>query len=146
MYKIARNLTVLGAGLSASAIVGWLLLRESKRRQSALPVVVKSQARAPESVEGVGIRLPLAVRDEAEEPAPAASGEMPDDLTRIKDIGPRFAEALHAIGITRFAQLAEQSPEALAERLVLHVNVGPHRIREKDWIGQAARLAKGSGP
>lgn len=141
MYKTARNLTVLGLGLGTSAVVGWLLLRESKRQDVNGTVTVKSQ-RTMGDAEEMEIVLPLdALTDEdsiiiaSSEPS---DGE--DDLTQINDIGPRFAEALAALGITTFSQLAQQTPEALAERLADHVSVRAQRIRDKDWIGQAAQL------
>jgi predicted flap endonuclease-1-like 5' DNA nuclease len=136
MYKTARNLTVLGAGLSASMVVGWLLLRQSKRaKEAARGVVVKSQIRSSQPDEIPQIVLPLDVL----EPEPQAGD---DDMTQIKDIGPRFATALGAIGITRWSQLAEQTPETLAEKLAPHVTVTAQRIRTRNWIGQAAQLAK----
>lgn len=138
MYKTARNLTVLGVGLSASMVVGWLLLRESKRAKEAARVIVKSQIRTAQPDEIPQILLPLDVLQEKEEPAVEAA----DDLTQIKDIGPRFAAALAAVGITRLAQLAEQTPENLAEKLAPHIAVTAQRIRTRNWIGQAARLAK----
>ncbi|RPI99654.1 MAG: DUF4332 domain-containing protein, partial [Chloroflexi bacterium] len=65
-----------------------------------------------------------------------------DDLTQIDGIGRTFADALHAIGIRRFEQLAQQKPDDLAERLAAYTSVTAQRIRNKDWIGQAKRLAK----
>jgi predicted flap endonuclease-1-like 5' DNA nuclease len=128
MVKATRNLVVLGIGLSISAIVGWLLLKENKRgKEVASIITVKSQISSPEVEE-----IPLALQPEEA-----------DDFTQIKDIGPRFAQALQTVGITRFEQLAKQTPETLAARLAGHVTVRAQRIRSNDWIGQAARLAKG---
>ncbi len=75
-----------------------------------------------------------------EEPDHAAAAE--DDFTQIDGIGRTFADALHTIGIHRYEQLAKQTPDALAERLAHHTSVTAQRIRNKDWIGQAKRLAK----
>jgi predicted flap endonuclease-1-like 5' DNA nuclease len=140
--KTARNMTVLGIGLGISAVVGWLLLKESKRAKEVTRLTIKSQMRSPEPENFPHIVLPLEALEDNEDTVPAADAE--DDLTKINDIGPRFARALATIGITRYAQLAAQTPEALAGRLAPHVNVRAQRIRDKDWIGQAARLA-GSG-
>ena len=142
MYKTARNLTVLGVGLSISAIVGWLLLRESKRGREVLRLTIKSQGRTSEPKDLPEIVLPLESLESRSEPVAGTSDMPSDDLTQIRDIGPRFAEALKAIGITGFAQLAEQTPEGLAKQLAPHIAVRSQRIRTKDWIGQAARLAK----
>lgn len=141
MHKIAQKLTVLGIGLGTSAVVGWLLLRESKRQDSAGTVVVKSQRHAGEPDE-IEIVVPLdTINDEENIVLTTVDNEeYEDDLTQINDIGPRFAEALKASGITQFSQLAQQTPESLSERLANHVTVRPQRIRDKDWIGQAAQM------
>jgi predicted flap endonuclease-1-like 5' DNA nuclease len=132
MYKTTRYLSLLGIGLSASAFVGWLLLRENKRAREGTSVTIKSQ-RASETAEPPQIVLPLADLESDEEVS------LVDDLTELKDIGPRFAEALRQAGITRFAQLAKETPEGLAERLAPYVTVRSGRIRENNWIGQAAQ-------
>ena len=148
MYKAARNLAVLGTGLGISAVVGWLFLREHRRTQNDdASVLVKSQLR-DDPVEMPNIVLPL---DTLTEPhiedtvttKASITAESKDDLTLINDIGPRFAEALHAIGITNYVQLAAQYPEPLAEKLLPHVRVTAQRIQDKNWVGQAAQLAKG---
>ena len=139
MFKTARNLIALGIGLSTSAVVGWLLLKESKRQQKSGEVTVSSQRRSPEAESLPAIKLPLEALEEA---APQQADAEPDDLTRINGIGPRYAEALATVGITRFEQLAAQTPEALAELLAPYVRVRAEQISERDWIGQAARLAQ----
>jgi predicted flap endonuclease-1-like 5' DNA nuclease len=138
MHKTARNLTALGFGLGVSAVVGWLLLRESKRGKKLPAITVKSRRHDAGSDDMPPIVLPLEALENPEKLAE-------DDLTQIKDIGPRFAAALRAIGITRLEQLASQTPESLAEQLTPHITVRPQRIRDRDWIGQAAqRVAKRS--
>jgi hypothetical protein len=144
MHKTARNLTALGLGLSVSAIVGWLLLRESKRGRELPIITVKSRSHDVGLDDMPPIVLPLDALDASdEEPAAAAKQADDDDLTQINDIGPRFAAALRAVGITRFGQLAAQTPETLAELLTPHVTVRPQRIHDKNWIGQAAQKAAG---
>ncbi len=143
MYKAVRNSIVLGAGLAASAVVGWLLLKESKRGKLAARFLVRSRVHEAGPEPLPEIRLPLDTLET--EPAPAAEAVMPgDDFTLIKDIGPRFAQALRDAGIVSFAQLAAMTPETLAERLAPFVAVRPQRIRNNDWIGQAKQLANSS--
>ncbi|MAS33212.1 MAG: hypothetical protein CL610_04345 [Anaerolineaceae bacterium] len=63
----------------------------------------------------------------------------PDALTEIDGIGPAFAQALNAIGIHTFAELARQNPDDLAAQLPARINAD--RIRRDGWIEQAQRLA-----
>lgn len=61
----------------------------------------------------------------------------PDNLTDLKGIGPAYAQALNAIGIQSFEQLARQDVDSLAARLTM-VRVSAARIRRDRWIEQAA--------
>jgi len=65
----------------------------------------------------------------------------PDDLTRIKGLGPKAAGQLKLLGITRFAQLAALGP---SESTALDEQMGVFRGRlERDrWIDQARYLAR----
>jgi len=66
----------------------------------------------------------------------------PDDLTRIKGLGPKAAGQLKLLGITRFAQLGGLGT---AESAALDEQMGVFRGRlERDrWIEQARYLARG---
>jgi predicted flap endonuclease-1-like 5' DNA nuclease len=64
-----------------------------------------------------------------------------DDLKWIRGVGPRNEAMLHELGIWRFAQIADWSPEN-AEWISRHINF-PGRIAREDWIGQARLLAGG---
>lgn len=144
MVKTVRNLTVLGAGLGVSAVVGWLLLRESKRSKIAERIIVRSRAHstAAEPVAAIVLPLDKIALDLEQAPPPTP---VTDDFTLIKDIGPRFAQALCDAGITRFAQLAALTPETLSDQLAPFVTVRAQRIRSRDWIGQAQQLAASAG-
>lgn len=144
MIKKAWSAAVLGLGLGVSAVVGWLILRESKRKEDARTVTVKSQVGgAPEEMQP--IVLPReALEERAEEPEAAEAPEGVDDFTRIRGIGPRFAQALRDAGITTFAALARETPDSLAELMAPYVAVRPQRIRDFDWIGQAKAHARAS--
>ncbi len=139
MFKTARNLIALGIGLGTSAVVGWLLLKESKRQQEESEVTVSSRRRSPEPEASAAIKLPPEALEEA---ALTANDAEPDDFTQINGIGPRYAQALVEAGITRFEQLAAQTPETLAELLAPYARVRAERINDNDWIGQASQLAQ----
>lgn len=144
MIKKAWSAAILGLGLGASAIVGWLFLRESRRKEDAHTVTVKSQVGgAPEEMQP--IVLPREALEESAEETDAL--DLPvgaDDFTRIRGIGPRFAQALRDGGITSYEALAKETPDSLAERMAPYALVRPQRIRDFDWIGQAKTLAQGT--
>lgn len=74
----------------------------------------------------------------ASEPAPAPAA--PDDLTRMKGVGPRLADRLASVGITRFTQLAALTPED-ADALDAKLGDFQGRIHRDRWIEQAGYLA-----
>lgn len=83
--------------------------------------------------------------EKAADAAPAAlfsapEGE-PDDLKKISGVGPVLEKKLHALGITKYAQVA-----AFTEDDVSRVDDAlsfKGRIGREDWIGQAKTLAEG---
>lgn len=76
--------------------------------------------------------------DDAEAEAP------PDDLRRIKGIGPAVEARLHELGVQHYTQIAgwsEAEIDAMAEQLGRQGS----RIRNDDWVSQARQLLAG-GP
>lgn len=71
----------------------------------------------------------------------SADGE-PDDLTRLKGLGPKAAAQLKLLGITRYAQLASLDSGQLAS-LDEKMGVFRGRIERDRWIEQARYLARG---
>ncbi len=72
--------------------------------------------------------------------AAAKEAATPDDLTRIKGIGPAVARQLEAHGIRSFRQIAALSEDELAaiDEKLTSIKGGCFR---DDWIGQAKALA-----
>lgn len=72
----------------------------------------------------------------------SGAGGAPDDLQRIKGVGPKLAEMLEERGFHRFEQLAQLSPQEIA---MIDEQLGPFRGRlSRDRIvEQAAFLARG---
>ncbi|MBN1964973.1 MAG: DUF4332 domain-containing protein [Anaerolineae bacterium] len=147
-----------GWGLLAGVLLGllaggmilalWLLLRRQVGDEPEHAVRIPPRP--------ADLNIPLPGSNEIEIPLdPLLPQPMPDaepaaaqvdDLERVDGIGPKYAAALRAIGITSFAQLAGQDPDALAEALQAQgVRVIGDSVRQKDWIGQAARFATGEG-
>ena len=65
-----------------------------------------------------------------------------DDLTRLKGVGPRLAEALAAQGFVRFEQIAGLNPNEV-ERLDTQLGAFRGRITRDRIVEQAAYLARG---
>jgi NADH-quinone oxidoreductase subunit E len=72
--------------------------------------------------------------------APRASG--PDDLKRIKGVGPKLEAMLHGLGFYHFDQIAAWTPEAVAW-VDSHLEGLSGRVSRDDWVGQAKALASG---
>jgi predicted flap endonuclease-1-like 5' DNA nuclease len=64
-----------------------------------------------------------------------------DDLCIIKGIGPKFADALHDVGFTRFEQLAHLTPTEI-ERLDQRLGTFGGRITRDRIVEQADYLAR----
>jgi len=65
-----------------------------------------------------------------------------DDLSRIKGIGPRFAETLNGLGFTRYDQIAALTPTEV-ERLDAQLGAFRGRIARDRIVEQADYLARG---
>ena len=68
--------------------------------------------------------------------------EASDDFTRMKGVGPKFVEALHALGITRFDQLARLTA-AEVERIDSQLGAFRGRLQRDRVVEQADYLARG---
>jgi len=64
-----------------------------------------------------------------------------DDLCRLKGVGPKFAEALQAIGFTRFDQIAALTPTEV-ERLDARLGTFAGRLSRDRIVEQADYLAR----
>jgi predicted flap endonuclease-1-like 5' DNA nuclease len=72
----------------------------------------------------------------------SGKGEMADDFLRLKGVGPKLADLLHARGFVRFEQLAHLTSEEID---LLDQQVGPFagRIKRDRIVEQAAFLERG---
>jgi predicted flap endonuclease-1-like 5' DNA nuclease len=69
------------------------------------------------------------------------TGKPDDDLILIKGVGPKFADALQALGFHRFEQLAQLSPTEI-ERLDAQLGAFSGRITRDRIVEQANYLAR----
>lgn len=73
----------------------------------------------------------------------AAEGvEEADDLRRIKGLGPKMLTLLHALGVTRYAQIASWNDADLDE-LDTKLGAFAGRPRRDNWVEQARLLSDG---
>ena len=67
--------------------------------------------------------------------------EPQDDLCRLKGVGPKFADALHALGFYRFEQIANLTPTEI-ERIDPQLGAFRGRLTRDRIVEQAAYLAR----
>ena len=105
----------------------------------------------PEGLAGIGEAVaatitPQTVAAEPFDEAPAEPTRAPatgsDDLTRIKGLGPKLADQLRELGVTRLDQIASWD-DAEIDRIDARLGRFQGRIRRDDWTGQARLLAAG---
>lgn len=75
-------------------------------------------------------------------PAPVAAAEEPDNLLRLKGIGPKVNAILNELGVTRYAQIAAWTEEDIA-RIDPRLGNFSGRIVRDQWVDQARYLAAG---
>lgn len=69
-------------------------------------------------------------------------GGRPDDLKRLKGVGPRLEGLLHSFGIYHFHQIAAWGPDEIAW-FDSNMEGFRGRVVREDWVGQARVLAAG---
>ena len=118
---------------------------KTAKPKTAAKSPAKASAKAPEKKTGKKTAAPRKAAKAATRTAPARKGAAaagkPDDLKRIKGVGPRIEEKLVAAGITRYAQIAEWTKKDVAEWGEKLSFAG--RIEREDWVAQAKKLASG---
>ncbi len=128
---IARSSTDHGADLGAQV-------------QAPIEEVVAAEPVAAEPVaEEAPVAEPVPVakaESEASKPMFVAPEGEPDDLKKISGVGPVIEKKLHALGITKYAQVAAFTTQEI-EQVDADLNF-KGRIERDDWLKQAAQLAK----
>jgi predicted flap endonuclease-1-like 5' DNA nuclease len=71
----------------------------------------------------------------------AGEAEPGDDFCRMKGVGPKFADALHALGFTRFEQIAHLTPTEI-ERIDVQLGAFSGRLTRDRVVEQADYLAR----
>ncbi|WP_150290192.1 hypothetical protein [Sphingobium estronivorans] len=110
---------------------------------AAAPVVPVAPPPAPEPVE-VAAAEPVAAAPAPipVSPAVTAAADGPDDLLKLKGVGPKLNMLLIELGVTRYAQIAGWSDTDIA---AIDARLGNFRGRpvRDHWVDQATYLAAG---
>jgi predicted flap endonuclease-1-like 5' DNA nuclease len=143
---MSNTTLIIATIIAILAVIGlFLLLRKPTQRVtlSDSPPLAAAPRPAPAKEEGHGLAdgAAAAVLDVS---GPVVGGDahpdLPsDDLTRIKGLGPKAQGVLNAIGIHRYAQLAELDPAQAAE-VDARLGAFKGRLFRDRWIDQARFL------
>jgi predicted flap endonuclease-1-like 5' DNA nuclease len=111
----------------------WLRYQDDKDMSPGGPIELKGQ----EPAQPPPLQKPDPLTPSA---APKVSSAKPDDLTRIKGIGPKTANAFQQAGISSFRKLAESSYQEITDVL----KQANYRLLDPStWIEQAQLAADG---
>jgi len=106
-------------------------MQQSHRERGEL---AREAASAASDVTGELLRAPVH-RELSGEAVPG------DDFCRMKGVGPKFADQLHAVGFTRFEQLAHLTPTEI-ERIDPQMGAFSGRLTRDRVVEQADYLAR----
>ena len=151
MVMLQENWLYILLAVIVLAIIAYLLLKPRQRvrlTDESAPIRPHMQVKAEAEGRGLAGEHAAATSDVTGEiiRAPVhralAGDNMADDFTRLKGVGPKLAEALHAQGFNRYEQLAGLSDNELSR---LDDQLGAFRGRlSRDRVPeQADYLARG---
>ncbi|NNE89278.1 MAG: NADH-quinone oxidoreductase subunit NuoE [Silicimonas sp.] len=106
-------------------------VKEVREEQVARPEPTPVKAETPQVVEG---RKPEGLSE--------ARGGAPDDLKKIKGVGPKLEKLLHSLGFFHFDQVAVWSEDEIAW-VDDNLEGFKGRVTRDEWVAQARELAEG---
>lgn len=139
---------ILLVAVIAIALILWMA-RGKQKTPPGETVLPPSEAAPVVPTSAAPVSTATAPAPAVPTPAPAAAPApeaaplgMPDDLLRLKGVGPKIAAILHDQGITRFAQIAAWTDADIA---AIDAKLGNFsgRPRRDNWVEQAQLLASG---
>ena len=112
--NVTNSLLIIGLAMIIIGAGGWLVMVRPWEKFDDLttPLYTGHHDHAAAGAAAPTAETPVPVVEAAAPPAAETLAE-PDDLTMIEGVGPKSAQALHAAGITTFAQVAAMTREAL---------------------------------
>jgi predicted flap endonuclease-1-like 5' DNA nuclease len=107
----------------------------AENRPATAPIV-------PPGLAGAGTAVAAVVKEQQAEAVATVADNTPDDLNRIKGVGPKLKSLLISLGVTRFSQIAAWSDDDI-DRIDAQLDRFEGRIRRDNWTEQARLLAGG---
>lgn len=150
IYLLSANLSFLVLSLLIGLATGWWIWGRRRHRvvyvaadagDAPLARTLERQQAAPETLAPVSPAAPVKV--EAGGPFLAAPDGEPDDLTRIKGVGPKLSARLTELGVFHYRQIAGWTSAEVAE-VDRHLGVFKGRIERDRWQAQAQLLDVGN--
>ena len=162
MPEVSGNeaLIVIAMLVLALLVAWWIFRRRPERVRAETPDVLTPGAAPAERntllvdapppvappagavIGGIGEVVSAAAAEEAAKPIVAPAAGDPDDLTRIKGVGPKLQAMLRDLGVTRYEQIAAWTPAEIAA-IDPHLGAFQGRIVRDGWTEQARYLAAG---
>lgn len=153
MELLREYLPVLLIAVLIGAIVGYLVFRprQKVRLTDSAPTRPHMTVGRRDGPEGNAVTDEMAaaasdvtgqiIQARVHDNLPEATGA-PDDLQRLKGVGPKLAQMLNAHGVIRFEQLARMTPDEV-QRLDSGLGAFRDRLTRDRITEQAAYLARG---
>ena len=131
---ILPSALLLLAAFFIGCLVGYLLKRMFGPSRRAEPVAQPEKSQTPVAPERPDLGDPaLGLLNEP-------IGGQPDDLKKIKGIGPKLESVLHHNGVYHFSQIAAWNAKSIA---MMNARLSfKGRIEREKWVSQAKALAK----
>lgn len=151
MEWLEQYWVLLVIGVAVAVVALWWLIGSSSERspeaitregkEQEISPVVTGPAAAPIDVPSPVDAVPLTAEPEAlVEPIHAVPAGPPDELTRMKGVGPKVAALLNGLGVTRYDQIAAWSDDDVA-RVDAQLGAFKGRIARDQWVEQAQLLS-----
>jgi predicted flap endonuclease-1-like 5' DNA nuclease len=151
MDWVAQNWVLLVVGVVVALLALWWIIGASNERspeartkdgvEQEISPVITGPAAAPVDVPPPVDAVPLPAEPEAlVEPIHTIPAGPPDELTRMKGVGPKVAALLNGLGVTRYDQIAAWTDADIA-RVDAQLGAFKGRIARDQWVEQARLLA-----
>lgn len=126
----------------AVVVIGWLLMRGTSTNSTTPDPIAKADTPSAIMPDAVPVAIPPDDGRVLNAIGIAAAEGEPDNLRKIKGIGPKLATMLSGLEIARYDQIAAWSAMDI-DRVDAHLGTFKGRVARDNWVEQAALLASG---